>query len=152
MNTQINPGTEALVFPYGIPFFLKFIFGCCGSSLLSWFSLLCWVGATLRCRAQASHCGSFSCCRAQALGCLGSVVMTHRLSCSTGHRIFQGQEWNPSPSHWQADSYLLYHQVSLWDSFICWCGHHFQWCLTHFCQIYKSLYVFLSPYWVWLHL
>ena len=38
------------------------------------------VGATLRCGAQASHCGGLSCCRAQALGARASVVVTCRLS------------------------------------------------------------------------
>ena len=63
-------------------FFLKinlFIYlGCVGSS-----SLLCtgfpsscgeW-GATLRCGAQASHCGGFSRCRAWALGVRASVAV-----------------------------------------------------------------------------
>ena len=34
----------------------------------------------LRCGAWASHCGGFSCCRAQALGMQASVVVAHRLS------------------------------------------------------------------------
>ena len=52
-----------------------FIFGCTGSSLLhtGLFKLL-QVGATLRCRAQASDCGGFSCCRAWALGTWDLVV------------------------------------------------------------------------------
>ena len=37
-------------------------------------------GATLRCGLQASHCGGFSCCRAQALGSQASVVVARRLS------------------------------------------------------------------------
>ena len=32
------------------------------------------VGPTLRCGAQASHCGGFSCCSARALGVRASVV------------------------------------------------------------------------------
>ena len=39
-------------------------------------------------------------------GHLGSVVVAQRLSCS------QDQGSNPRPLHWQADSYLLYHQGS----------------------------------------
>ena len=31
------------------------------------------------CSAQASHCGGFPCCGAQALGVLGSVVVTPKL-------------------------------------------------------------------------
>ena len=38
------------------------------------------AGATLRCGARASHCGDFSCCRAQALGTRASVVVAHGLS------------------------------------------------------------------------
>ena len=34
----------------------------------------------LRCSAQASHCGGFSCCGAQALGAQTSVVAALRLS------------------------------------------------------------------------
>ena len=40
------------------------------------------AGATLRCGAQASHCGGFSCCGARALGTQASVVVAHGLSCS----------------------------------------------------------------------
>ena len=38
------------------------------------------AGATLRCRAQTSHCGGFSCCGAQALGAQASVVVARGLS------------------------------------------------------------------------
>ena len=38
------------------------------------------MGATLRCGAQASRCGGFSCCRAWALGARASVVVALRLS------------------------------------------------------------------------
>ena len=38
------------------------------------------VGATLCCGMRASHCGSFSHCRAWALGLQASVVVAHRLS------------------------------------------------------------------------
>ena len=90
---------------------------------------LCWVftaarglslvaarGATLRCGAQASHCGGFSCCGAWALGAQASVVVAHRLqrggsvvvahglSCSVVCGTFPDQGSNPSPLHWQADS------------------------------------------------
>ena len=36
-------------------------------------------GATLRCSAQASHCGGFSCCGAWALGARASVVVARGL-------------------------------------------------------------------------
>ena len=38
------------------------------------------MGPTLRCGVRASHCGGFSCCRAQALGAWASVVVAHGLS------------------------------------------------------------------------
>ena len=38
-------------------------------------SLVVVRGATLRCSVQASHCGGFSCCGAQALGAQASVVV-----------------------------------------------------------------------------
>ena len=65
--------------------FCLFIFGCVGSLLLqTGFIQLRRVGATLRCGAQVSHCGGFSCCGAWALGARGSVVVAHRLrSCGS---------------------------------------------------------------------
>ena len=74
------------------------------------------VGTTLRCGVRASHCGSFSCCGAWALGTrasvvvahglqsAGSVVVAHGLSCSAACGIFLDQGSNPCPLHWQADS------------------------------------------------
>ena len=60
--------------------FYLFIFGCVGSSLLhAGFLLLRRAGVTLRCGAQASHCGGSSCRRAQALGVWASVVVAHGL-------------------------------------------------------------------------
>ena len=64
----------------------------------------------LHCCEWASHCGGFSCCRAQALGCLGFS------SCDTWVYLLRGM-WNlPDrgsnlcPLHWQVDSYPLHHQ------------------------------------------
>ena len=58
-----------------------FIFGCIGSSLLHAGLLqLRRAGATLRCGAQASHCGGLSCCRAWVPGAQASVVVAHGLS------------------------------------------------------------------------
>ena len=57
-------------------FIYLFIYGCVGSSLLhAGFLWLRRAGAALRCGAWASHCGGFSCCRAQALGTRASVVV-----------------------------------------------------------------------------
>ena len=63
-------------------FFLNlFIFGCTGSSFLHvGFLQLQRSGATLRCGAQASHCGVFSCCRARAPDARASVVVARGLS------------------------------------------------------------------------
>ena len=57
------------------PGFFFFSFCCAGSLLLQVDCL--WLQrarAFLHCSAMASHCSSFSCCRAQALGPGGSVV------------------------------------------------------------------------------
>ena len=63
-----------------------FIFGRTGSSLLhAGFLQLRQAGATLPCGARASHCGGFSCCKAQALGVQASVVAARGLS-SCGSR------------------------------------------------------------------
>ena len=68
------------------------------------------VGATLCCGVQASHCGGFACCGARTLGeqasgvvarglwSAGSVVMAHRLSCSTACGIFPDQGSSVSPA------------------------------------------------------
>ena len=42
----------------------------------------------------------------------GSIVVVHRLSCSTACGIFLDQGSNPCLLHWQADSLLLSHQGS----------------------------------------
>ena len=62
-------------------FYLLLFFGCVGSSLLR-------AGATLRCGAQSSHCGGFSCCGAWAPGPQASVVVAHGLS-SCGSRALE---------------------------------------------------------------
>ena len=50
-------------------FFFPIIFGCTGSLLLCGLSSSCGKWGLLSCfAAQASHCGGFPCCRAQALG------------------------------------------------------------------------------------
>ena len=62
-------------------FKISFIFGCVGSSLLhAGFLSLRRAGTTLRCGAQASHCGGFSCCGARALGARASLVVARGLS------------------------------------------------------------------------
>ena len=69
-------------------FKINFIFGCTGSSLLcSDFSLVFGgLGLLSSCDVQASPCGGFSCCRAQAL--------RRRLnSCGTWAYLLRGM-WN----------------------------------------------------------
>ena len=65
-----------------------------------------------RCSAWASHCGSFSCCKARALGAWTWVVVAHGLSgCRTCAQLLHGM-WNlPGPGIepmialcWQAES------------------------------------------------
>ena len=70
------------------------------------------MGATLCCGVQASHCGGFSCCGAQALGMQASVVVARGLSCSAACGIFPDQGLNLCPLHWQADSQPLRHHGS----------------------------------------
>ena len=73
--------SKAFIYLLFFKFIYLFIFGCIGSSLpCMGFLQLRRAGAALPCGAQASHCGSFSCCGAQALGAWASVVVARRLS------------------------------------------------------------------------
>ena len=85
------------------------------------------TGPLSSCCARASHGGGFSCCRAQALGCLGfsrcspwaqhlwllgsrtqaQVAVAHGLSCpgACGTRLTQGS--SPCPLRWQLGSLPL---------------------------------------------
>ena len=64
-------------------FLFFFFFGCTGSSFLhTGFLKLQWTGSALCCGGQASHCGGFSCCQAQALGTQALVCAAQSLiSC-----------------------------------------------------------------------
>ena len=92
--------------------------------------MLFWLLSS--CRAQASHCSGFSCCRVdsrvlrlQQLQCMGSVVtiptlqstgsvvVVHGLSCSMACEIFPDQGSYLCLLHWQADSPLLSPRGSL---------------------------------------
>ena len=97
------------------------------------FSLVAAEGGLLSsCGVWASHYGSFSCCRAPALGHsgfsswhLGSVVsapvlwstgskaVQHRLSCPEAGGVFPDQGSNPYTLHRQEDSLPSSHQGSL---------------------------------------
>ena len=81
-----------------------FTFGCAGSLLLTWLSLVVASRGNSSCAAGASLCSGSSCCGSQAVARrLGSCV-ARRLSCSATCGMFPGQEWNPCPLHWQVDS------------------------------------------------
>ena len=74
------------------------------------FSLLVVSGGLLSSwGAQASHYSGFSCCGAQGLGCVGSVVVAHRLSRSVACGIFLEQGLNLCLLHWQVHSLPLSH-------------------------------------------
>ena len=64
------------------------------------------------CSAQASYCGGAFCGGAQAVQCMGSVVVACGLSCPEACKIFTDQGSNPCPLLWQAEFYPLYHQGS----------------------------------------
>ena len=84
---------DHLIYVIGIInlFIYLFIYGCIGSSLLHVGLLqLRREGAALRCGVRASHCGGFSCCRAQALGARASVVVARGLS-SCGSRDLENR-------------------------------------------------------------
>ena len=80
-------------------FLIHFFFGCAGSSLLRvGFLQLRRAGATLHCGAGASHCGGFSCCRAQALGTQASVVLARGLSgCGSPAQLLRNMWDLPGP-------------------------------------------------------
>ena len=62
-------------------------------------SVVVVLGDNLHCGAQAFHCGGFSCCTAQALGMLASVVVVRGLSCPAVCGIFLDQGSNLYPLH-----------------------------------------------------
>ena len=81
-----------------------------------------------RCGVWASHRSGFSCCGAQALGQVGSVlaaprlqstgsvVVAHGLHCFVACWIFPDQGLNPCLLHWQTDSLFLSPQGSPFSS------------------------------------
>ena len=56
------------------------------------------------CGSQASHCGGLSCCGAQALGRVGSVVVAQGPSCPAACGILPDQGSNWPPLHCKGDS------------------------------------------------
>ena len=89
-----------------------YLFRSCSVFAAVWALYGCWERRPLWRDAARTHCSAFSCWGAQALGCLGSVVVAHRLSHSKVCGLFLDQELNPRPLPWQAHSCQLYHQGS----------------------------------------
>ena len=109
-----------------------FIFGCTGSSLLQGLFLVCseqGLRFVVLCGLLIARASLAVKRKLQVLGLqvlqqaglvaaalrlqsLYSVVATHRFSCSVACGIPLDQGQSPCPLHWQADSYLLYHQGS----------------------------------------
>ena len=109
---------------------MLFVFNHAGSLLLCGHLSSCsergW-GLHSSCGAQASHCGGFSCCRAQALGQAGfslqsidSIAVAHGLGCSSACGIFPDEGSNPPLLHWQVSYLPLSHQGS--PSVAFWCS------------------------------
>ena len=95
-----------------------FIFGCSESLMYVGFLQLQQAGATLRCRAWASCCSEFSCCRTQSLDPQASGVTAYGLSNCGSQISLLCHMWElcgpgiESASPAPADSYLLCHQES----------------------------------------
>ena len=70
----------------------------------------------------------------QSIGCLGSIVAVHALSCFEACGIFPDQGWNPCLLHWQVDSYPLCHQGSPIQVFLS-CG-------SIVCIVYNITYIY----------
>ena len=79
--------------------YLFIYFWLCSVSLLHAGFLQLWrTRATLRHGVQASHCGGFSCCRAQALLARASVVVARRLSsCGSWAQLLRSMWDLPRP-------------------------------------------------------
>ena len=78
--------------------FNLFIFGCVVFVAVCGLSLVVASGGYSICGVQASHCGSFSCCRAWAWGCMGSVVVAHGPGCPRHVESSRRRDWTHVPS------------------------------------------------------
>ena len=108
-----HPHTNMPLFFFLLLNLLIYVFRSCSVFVAVWALCGCWEHRLfLSYAARTSRYSAFSCCGAQALGCLGSVVVAHRLSRSKVCGIFLDQELNPCPLYWQAHSYRLYHHGS----------------------------------------
>ena len=80
-----------------------FIFGCAGSLLVWAFSSCSEWGLLSSCGAQSSHCGGFSCYRAQALGHTGFSSCDVWVWLPHACEIFLDSGSNLCSLHWQVD-------------------------------------------------
>ena len=80
-----------------------FIFGCAGSLLVWAFSSCSEWGQLSSCGAQSSHCGGFSCYRAQALGHTGFSSCDVWVWLPHACEIFLDSGSNLCSLHWQVD-------------------------------------------------
>ena len=116
------PGKFLYLF-LNVLFIHSFISGFAGSSLLRKLLSSCGEWRLLSsCSVWASHYSDFSCCRAGAVGHVGSVVVAPSIqstdsivvvqgfSCSTSCGISLDQGSNLCLLHWQADSLPLSYQ------------------------------------------
>ena len=96
----------------------SFAFGCAGLTATYRLSL-CGERVLLSSYIVGrSHCSGFPCCRAQALGHVGTGVVAHGLSCPMACGNFLDQRVNLCPLHWQVNSLALGHQGSPLISFL----------------------------------
>ena len=77
-------------------------------AMLIWF---CCMWTFSSCCVQASHCCSYSCCRAQAFEYRLSTCVA-QACCSKTHGILADQGSDLCPAHWQVDVLPLDHQGS----------------------------------------
>ena len=75
--------------------FFKLIWAVLGLQHCPGFSLVVASGGDTRCSAQASHCASFSCCRARAL------EHANFSGCGTGAQHLQLLDSRAQAQHWE---------------------------------------------------
>ena len=100
-----HEGSDCFLWKKKLLWINELIYGCAGS-LLPCGTLL----------APASHCSGFS-CEAWALGCVGSAVVAHWLSCPVACGLFLDEDSKLCPLHWQVDSLPLDPPGKSWIAF-----------------------------------
>ena len=81
-NNKISPPISQLIHIFKLKFIYSF-FGCAGSSLLCGFFPTCSEWGLL----SSVVCGDFSCCGAQALGCVGFSICAAGAHCSAASSV-----------------------------------------------------------------